>query len=224
VHSLFGTVQKDFRQVLKWLSKDYRVLAPALRGYADSTPKPRDFPPDFYRRDAEDLLAFIAALDLPSAHLLGYSDGGETALIAAGLEPQRFRSVMTIGAVGFFGPELRPVLQRMSPVGWLDEQEKVLHGIEDPVPVMRQWIRAMKMYLDLGGDVSVSLAPNITAPVLMMLGEKDTLNPINCAQVWLSYARKGRLQRFDCGHAIHDERWPEFQQVVSEFLRDVERA
>ncbi len=219
VHGMLGTARTNLGRVIDWLSADYRVIGPTLRGYGESTPKPRDFPPDFYRRDAEDLLAFLDTLDLPPAHMLGYSDGGEVALIAAGLQPGRFRSVSTIGAVGYFGPEMRPGVQRMYPVDWVTEEEKALHDMDDPVPIMMQWIRSVKMLIDSGGDASVSLAANITCPLLLMLGEQDRLNPASCAQVFLARVPQGRLEMFDCGHPVHDQQWDAFRLVFGDFLR-----
>ncbi|MBZ0302948.1 MAG: alpha/beta hydrolase [Anaerolineae bacterium] len=222
LHGMLGTARAHLGRVMDWLSADCRVIGPTLRGYGESTPKPRDFPPDFYRRDAEDLLAFLDAIDLSPAHILGYSDGGEVALIAAGLQPQRFRSVSTIGAVGYFGPEMRASVQRMYPVDWVTEEQKALHAMTEPVPIIMQWIRSAKMLIDSGGDASVSLAPHITCPVLLMLGEQDHLNPPSCANVFLARVPDGRLEMFDCAHPIHDQQWDAFQRVFGSFLRETD--
>jgi valacyclovir hydrolase len=221
VHGMLGTARFDLGNVIDWLSADYRVIGPTLRGYGESTPKPRDFPLDFYRRDAEDLLAFMDAIDLPSAHILGYSDGGEVALMAAGLQPQRFLSVATIGAVGFFGPEMRPGVQRLYPVDWVTDEKKALHHMDNPVPIVMQWIRSTKMIIDGGGGSALALAPNITCPVLMMLGDQDVLNPASCAHVYLPHLRDGRLEMFHCGHGIHKQLPEEFQRVYGAWLRQV---
>lgn len=224
VHGLMGTARYDLGNVMDWLSDNYRVIGLTLRGYGESTPKPRNFPFQFYRRDAEDLLAFIEALDLPPAHLLGYSDGGEVALIAAGLQPDRFRSVSTIGSVGHFGPEMRPGVQALYPVNWLTAERQTLHGLHQAQaePVILQWIRACKMLIDTGGDSAVSLAPHITCPVLLMLGRQDRLNPVSCAEVFLAGVPDARLEMFDSGHAVHHEQWDAFRQVYGAFLRAVD--
>jgi valacyclovir hydrolase len=110
VHGMLGTAALHFPQVTDWLKPNYRVLGLSLRGYGQSTPKPRTFTPDFYHKDAADVLAFMDALNIPQAHLMGYSDGGETALIAAGTQPERFKSVIVWGCVGYFGPAMRPAV------------------------------------------------------------------------------------------------------------------
>jgi valacyclovir hydrolase len=221
VHGRLGTAQVDLANVLDWLSQSYRVLGPSLRGYGESTPKPRDFPLDFYHRDARDLIAFMDALGIARAHLLGYSDGGETALVAAGLAPDRFKSVAVWGAVGYFGPEMRPVAQSNYPATWMDEATKQLHGITDPDAMILQWVRSLTHMIDRGGDVSLSLAPKINAPVLLMLGEKDRLNPQAYGQKLVDQLPNGRLVMFDTGHAIHHEDFAAFQRVVGEFLMGI---
>lgn len=219
LHGRFGTARVDLGDVVDWLSEDYRVLGPSLRGYGDSEPKPRDFPLDFYERDARDVIAFMDALGIEKAHLLGYSDGGETALIAAGLAPERFRSVAVWGAVGYFGPEIRPVVQANYPATWMDEETKRLHAIDDPNPMVLQWVQALKHIIDRGGDLSLSLAPKISAPVLLMLGRQDRLNPEAYGQKLVDQMSNGRLVMFETGHGIHEQDWAGFKRVVGDFLR-----
>ena len=108
IHGFLGTARTDLGQVLDWLDDKYRVLGLTIRGYGQSEPKPRDYPLDFYHRDARDVLAFMDALGIEKAHILGYSDGGEISLICAGMQPERFKSVIVWGAVGYFGPAMRP--------------------------------------------------------------------------------------------------------------------
>jgi valacyclovir hydrolase len=219
VHGMLGTPWLHFTRLIGWLSPRYRLLAPTMRGYGESQPKPRDFPLNFYHRDTDDLLAFMDALEIDRAHILGYSDGGEIALIAAGKQPERFRSVAVWGAVGYFGPAMRPVAQRMYPANWMTEEEKTRHGIPDANQFVLGWINAVKHMIDSGGDVSLSLAPNITCPLLLMLGKQDTLNPEEYGRNFVEKTPNGRLQMFDCAHPVHDEQWAQFQQVVGDFLK-----
>jgi pimeloyl-ACP methyl ester carboxylesterase len=75
-----------------------RVLVPYLRGYG-----PTRFldasEPRWAQQAAigQDLLDFMAALDLPPAALSGYDWGGRAACIAAILAPARVRALVTIG-------------------------------------------------------------------------------------------------------------------------------
>ncbi|MFN8376858.1 MAG: alpha/beta hydrolase [Anaerolineae bacterium] len=219
VHGRLGTGRGDLGTVMDWLSADYRVLAPTLRGYGQSEPKPRRFPPDFYYVDASDVLAFMDALHITKAHLMGYSDGGEVALIAAGKQPARFKSVCVWGAVGYFGEGMRPYVQRSYPPTWISAEDRELHGIANPDAFALEWISAMKHMIDRGGDVSLSLAPNISCPLLLMLGDQDKLNPEEYGRKFVKQTPHGHLQMFKCGHGVHEERWQEFQRVVGRFLK-----
>jgi valacyclovir hydrolase len=219
VHGWIGTGRKDLGTVIDWLSEDYRVLAPTLRGYGQSEPKPRRFPPDFYARDADDILAFMDALNIDKAHILGYSDGGEATLIAAGKQPQRFKSVMVIGAVGYFGAAMRPVVQKHYPPTWMSAEEWAANDVANPDAFVLEWVSAMKHMIDRGGDVSLSLAPNITCPLLLMLGDQDKLNPEEYGRKFVDKTKNGQLRMFKCGHGVHQLQWDEFKRVAGRFLK-----
>jgi valacyclovir hydrolase len=166
------------------------------------------------------------ALAIERAHILGYSDGGEIALLCGGLAPERFLSVTAWGAVGYFGPRVRDVVtapgyaERLAPT----PTEMTLHGILDREDFAQQWINAVLGMIDAGGDVSLSTADQIRAPLLLMLGRADTLNPAEYARRYIEKAGHGRLELFDCGHPIHDQQWDAFQQVVGAFLAEVRRG
>jgi valacyclovir hydrolase len=223
LHGLLGTAQTQLPQVVEWLSARYRVLGPTLRGYGQSTPKPRDFPFDFYHRDARDVIAFMDSLGIAQAHLMGYSDGGETALVAAGLAPERFLSVIAWGAVGYYGPAMRQFAQRTYPGTWITDEDRRLHGIADPDAFALGWVTAVKHMIDAGGDVSLSLGQNMRMPLLIMLGERDYLNPPEHAQKLLERTPNGRLAMFKTAHPIHDEDWEAFQNTVEAFLQSADQ-
>lgn len=219
IHGLLGTARGQLGPAMDWLTEQgYRVIGLTLRGYGQSTPKPRDFPPNFYHHDTDDLIAFMDALNLPKAHLLGFSDGGEVVLIAAGKFPDRCASVMAIGAVGSFGTELRPIFQRTYPGTWITEAEKVEHEIANADAFALAWVHSMMHMLDSGGDISLSLAANVTCPVLIMLGENDTLNPQSYAQKYIARTPKGQVVMFPCGHPVQDQQREAFYKTVKAFL------
>ena len=223
IHGWLGTWEY-FCDEIEWLRADYRVLALSRRGYGRSGPKPRDYPRDFYRRDAEDVAAFLDALNVPQAHIVGFSDGGETALLLPIIRPDLARLVAVWGAVGHFTPELRPRVQRNWPATWVDEATRALHGPEHIDRMVLGWVTAMKQIIDSGGDVSYSSADRIACPLLLMLGRDDALNPVALGQAFVERTPNGRLVLFDCGHAIHIEQREAFRATLSEFLQSVERG
>ncbi|MDL1900853.1 alpha/beta fold hydrolase [Anaerolineae bacterium CFX9] len=224
LHGWLGTGRTHFGDLLEWLGATYHVYAPTRRGYGESLPKPRDYPPEgFYERDACDILAFMDALGIDKAHILGWSDGGEIALYLAGIAPERFLSAAVWGAVGGFDETIRGAVEEKYPPTWLDDAAKRLHHLDDDAAdrLVRGWVDAMRGYLDRGGDVSLSLAPRITCPLLLMLGEQETLNPRHLGQRFVDACPNARLQMFPTGHDIHWDLPEDFRQALSAFYREV---
>lgn len=218
VHGWHGSPRHDVAAVSTWLeAHGYRTLGPTRRGYGESLPQPRDYPPDFYHRDARDLLALLDALNWPRAHLLGFSDGGETALIMAGLAPERFRSCLAWGAVGYYGPEMRPGVQSVYPGDWISEEIRTRNHITDVNTHVLSWAAAIEQMIDLGGDVALSLAPKMDLPVLMILGEEDRSNPKVCAQRAVDAMPNGQLLMLPGRHSCHIEQPEAFLSAVQAF-------
>ncbi len=225
IHGMLGTARGHLGHVMDWLAGEgFRAIGLTMRGYGESLPKPRDFPDNFYHRDCEDLLAFMDALSIEKAHLIGYSDGGEIVLIAAGKFPTRIASCIAIGAIGNFVPELRPIFQRMYPGDWISDEEKCRHGFSDAAKFTGAWVRAMTRMIDAGGDVSLSLAANITCPLLIMLGRDDLLNPVHCGERFVNLVPHGKLEIFPCGHAVQDEERAAFYQLALRHLQSATKG
>lgn len=224
IHGLLGTARGHLGHVMDRLhGEDFHVIGLTLRGYGQSLPKPRDFPDNFYHRDVEDLIAFMDALDIKKAHLIGFSDGGEVVLITAGQHPERVATCIAIGAVGNFGAELRPIVQRTYPGEWITDAEKEEHGFTDSAQFTRGWVRSMTRMIDAGGDISLSFAPHIICPLIIMLGQNDTLNPEHYGQRFVEKVASGRIEMFDCGHAVHDEQTEQFYEITLKHLHNAQK-
>lgn len=224
IHGWLGTWDHEFGPEIAWLAPHYRVLAVTRRGYGRSGPKPRRYTRDFYRHDAADVSAWLDALGVRQAHLLGYSDGGEVALLLPILRPDLVRSVAAWGAVGHFTPELREVVQQRWPPTWVSAEIRALHGPEYIDRMVLGWVTAMKQIIDSGGDVSLSGAHTITCPLVLMLGRQDALNPEHLGRRFVERTPRGRLVMFEGGHPVHREQTAAFRQVVWEHLQAAEQG
>ena len=76
-------------------SRDFTVYAIDTRGHGQS---PRGGAPFTISQFADDLLAFMDRQGLPRADILGFSDGGNIALIVARRHPDRVRRLILNGA------------------------------------------------------------------------------------------------------------------------------
>ena len=77
------------------LSEHFRVIALDTRGHGRT---PRGDAPFTIRQFADDLLAFMDRLGIAKAHLLGFSDGGNIAMVFALKYPERVGRLILNGA------------------------------------------------------------------------------------------------------------------------------
>ena len=84
-----------FVHQIEEFSRDFTVYAIDTRGHGKS---PRGIAPFTISQFADDLLAFMDRQGLPRADILGFSDGGNIALIFALRHPDRVRRLILNGA------------------------------------------------------------------------------------------------------------------------------
>jgi len=227
LHGYTGTARADLGAEIDFFSQFYHVIAPDLRGYGRSEPKPRRFPADFYVQDALDAAALLDALGIARAHVLGYSDGGESALLAAIERPDLARSVTAWGVIGGFGPEINAIAESQVALDELDERRPglrarivALHGAESLAPMVEGWSAAISAIVAAGGDVSLGRAHEIRCPVLLVNGEHDQGNPEYLA---LQLAERIPTCTFEVwpglGHPVHREAPTAFHARVLDFVQ-----
>lgn len=84
-----------FTHQMEYFSKTYRVIAIDTRGHGKS---PRGTKPFTIRQFAEDLHAFMDEQNIERANILGFSDGGNIALVFALKYPERVKKLILNGA------------------------------------------------------------------------------------------------------------------------------
>lgn len=84
-----------FQHQLAFFSREYRVIAVDTRGHGAS---PRGSAPFTLEQFAEDLHDFMDEMQISRAHLLGFSDGGNIALLFALKHPERVNRLILNGA------------------------------------------------------------------------------------------------------------------------------
>jgi pimeloyl-ACP methyl ester carboxylesterase len=88
--------------------------------------------------------------------------------------------------------------------------------------MVRDWVSALLELSVTGGDISHADAHLITCPVLIMLGSRDTLNPIPTAQQFIDRVKDGQLEVFEgFGHPLHTQAPERFRHLL---MAHLERA
>ncbi len=185
VHGMLTSGRNHARLALT-LSSTYRVIAPDLRGYGRSGPRPRRFPPDFYARDAADMQGLLEQLGLTNVRVLGFGDGAEVALLLALAAPERIRALIAVDVSGAFSSALLDVLPRLgawAETGSTDNLPRRVEAFRDygqagVIAIWREWRAAVQAIIAAGGDISLSRGADLACPVLLINGSNDNVNPL----------------------------------------------
>jgi valacyclovir hydrolase len=174
---------EELASVIDGLSPEFRVVAADLPGSGESEPIPRAYTPDYYEDDARTFVAFVSAVIGEPAHLVGFSDGGEVALLMAIQDPAIARSVAAWGAAGSLPDEAAGMAAAMGEI--VDHPMPGMEGFRDYFVgaygeeiarrTTRSWSAAMGGIIARGGSLSRDRAGEITCPVLLITGELDDL-------------------------------------------------
>ena len=213
-----------------WLqrtARDHRVIAADLPGSGRSGPQPRRYHASYYQDDAASFAALLAELDLPSAHLVGFSDGGEVALMMAVATPAMARSVLVWGASGHSddpGGQIaglfRNLFEQPAPEtqDWRDYL--VAHyGAGLARDITRNIADGVDAVVAAGGDISRSRAHLIQCPVCLIAGKNDGFVPPG-----LLMALAGRIATVEthvvdgAGHGVHQDRPDWFAATLTDWL------
>jgi valacyclovir hydrolase len=183
----FSQSGDDLATLRNALAATYRVIVADLPGSGRSQPQPRTYTASYYEDDAHSFAALLEHLAVGPAHLIGFSDGGEVALLMAALTPDHARALVTWGAAG----------QLSDPEGQLRAMMRNL--VDHPIPPLQGYrdflvgyygeanARAMAQNLVQGqsaiingekqGQLAIALADRINCPTLLITGEHDMFAP-----------------------------------------------
>jgi valacyclovir hydrolase len=205
----------------------YRVIAADLPGSGYSEPQPRQYTAGYLSDDARSLSALLQNVADRPAHLVGFSDGGEVALLMASQAPEVARSVLTWGAAGFVSDpsgQLREVfhnvVDRPTPP-WKQYSEYLVatYGAANARAMTQSFAKAISAIIEAGGDISRSKVGAIACPVLLITGEHDMFVSkalIDELAVCIRIAETIEVKR--AGHDVHNAQPQWFVQTVLDWL------
>ena len=232
IHGFTGTALGDLGEVIDAFVANYHVIAPDLRGYGASRPPNRDFPPDFYERDAADLAALLDHLALGPVAVLGFSDGAEVSLLLAAARPDLVRGVVAWGVSGVISPEELASVERWLPVSaWGPEREtwkqQIIerHGAEQLASMIAGWVGAARAITARGGNICYEQAAWIECPVLLLNGDGEVGNTPRDVRRLAQRIPGARLEFVaDSDHAIHRDQPAALLGYIRDFLAELENA
>ncbi|KAM6922038.1 valacyclovir hydrolase [Xenentodon cancila] len=222
-----GSTKTDFGPQLKSLNKEcFTLVGCDPRGYGQSRPPDRDFPPDYFERDAKDAVDLMKMLGFSKFSLLGWSDGGITALIAAARNPDLINKLIVWGANAFVSKDDLKLYNMVRDVSkWsarMRQPMEEVYGAQVFAKTWEGWVDGITKFAQRHeGSICVELLPLISCPTLIIHGEKDPMVPSFHPQYLLKHIKASRLHLFPEGkHNLHLRFADEFNKVVEGFLEE----
>jgi len=230
----------SFSRVLPLLSPEYHAFAPDQRGHGDSDRPEGRYTVDDYAADVD---AFMEAVGVEEATLVGHSGGTLIAPRVALSYPSRVSRLVLIGSA-IMGARNEVML----------ELGEAVRALEDPVPVefVREFqqstiyrpipeefldkavseslklpARVWRDYMEgviLGPDHAARLH-EIDVPTLIMWGEQDAMFPREDVERLARTIPEATLKVYpETGHAVHWERPEQVVHDLEAFMRDTRPA
>lgn len=202
-----GESGEYFARQLDFFSQHYRVIAVDARGHGHS---PRGQGRLTLGIFADDLYAFFQRLGIKRAHILGFSDGGNLALIFALRYPERVNRLIVNGAnLHPFG--LRVGVLVPTCLAWL---AACVQSVVSKKAIGRRELLALMV---LEPRINASALKLIKSPVLVIAGSHDMIRKRHTIKIW-RHVKNGTLVFLDGTHFIASENSQLFNEAVNHFL------
>ncbi|MEJ2882288.1 alpha/beta fold hydrolase [Pedobacter sp. GR22-6] len=199
----------SFREQIGSLSRRFKVIALDTRGQGNSINL--SVAPYTYKQFAEDLSAVMDALSIRKASLLGWSDGGNTAMVFALNHPERVDKMVLMGANLFPGPgAIEQDIARL-----FENRRDSLMKHQDPTS--QNQLRLTELVLK-EPHIDAKDLKSISSPVLVMAGESDVIKREHTLLIHSSL-ENAQLEIIKGGdHYVPLKNPNVFNKIVLEFL------
>jgi pimeloyl-ACP methyl ester carboxylesterase len=194
-------VGADWQLVFPSNPAGYRSIAPDLRGHGRSTNSSGTFT---FRQCAHDMFALLDYLQLATVKAIGVSAGAKTLLHMATQQPNRIAAMVVVSATPYFPASARAAMAQftvdaLSPEEWTALRQRHVRG-DDQIRMLYRQMHALK---DSHDDMAFTppLLATITAPTLIVHGDRDPLYPVELAlELYRSIAASALWIVPDGGH------------------------
>jgi pimeloyl-ACP methyl ester carboxylesterase len=202
--------------------REYKLIAPDARGHGRSTNPQRTIT---HRQCALDMLGLLDHLGIQRCRAIGISMGGNILLHMATMQPERIAAMVTVSSTMYF-PEQARAIMRLIPVGnqppseWETMRKRHTLG-DDQIAALWEWQRGMSVSYDDMNFTPPSLS-RITAPTLIVYGDRDFLYPIEMGVEMYRAMPKSALWVIpNGGHGpVFMDAAAQFAQTALTFLRN----
>jgi pimeloyl-ACP methyl ester carboxylesterase len=227
LHGGGSTIGTSFGRILPMLARSHRVIAVELQAHGRTSDRNA---PETFAQDADDVAELLRQLDIAKADILGFSNGGSTALQVAIRHPGRVNRLIAISAI-YRRDGMPPAFWDFMKKGSFSDMPQVykdafLRVTPDSARLLTMFHRDQQRMLGFA-DWKAADIRSITAPALIVGSDQDVVRPEHALEIARLLPR-GRLAIFPgrhgefFGEAMYphpESKVPElFTAVVDEFL------
>lgn len=206
-----GEDSSYFLSQLDYFSKRYRVIAIDTRGHGKT---PRGTEPFTLEQFARDLFSFLDEHAISSAHILGFSDGANIAMIFALLFPERVKSLVLCGG------NLNPKGLKLSVLIPIQIEYSFARRAKEKSPKAKQKAELLSLMVNEPNLTKEDLA-KISAPTLVVCGTRDMISRSHTKEIAAAIPC-ATLAVLKGDHFLSFKRPAAFNARVEEFLNSLE--
>lgn len=197
-----------FKHQIEYFSKMYRVIAIDTRGHGQT---PRGEAPFTIRQFADDLNDFMIEQKIDKADILGFSDGGNIAMIFAMKYPEKVNHLILNGA-NLDTSGIKRIYQ--VPIELMYNVAKFRAKITKRP---NKYVEMMGLMVN-DPNIRAEELKGICAKTLVIAGTKDMVTKEHTERI-SSGLPEGQLKFIEGSHFIASKKPTEFNQVVEQFLQ-----
>lgn len=199
-----------FAKIVPYFATHYKVIL------ADSRSQGRSLDPDHsltFEMMADDYAALLDAMHIPSAYVIGWSDGGIDALLLAIRHPERVKRLASTGA------NLWPTADAFRPGLWDDEKKEYESGLHKTYSTAKEK-NNRKLFLLDWQEPHITLAQlhTIQAPSLIICGDHDLISISHTVLIYQNIPHAELWVVPHSGHGTLLEHTEDFDQQVDKFF------
>lgn len=204
------------------LAPTYRVHAPERPGQGRTADRPGAMS---YRCMVDDTLAYLDAMNVESAHVVGFSDGAITGLLLALEHPVRLRSLVAISAnlspaaFGEIEEEPEPTSAQPDEGEVLDDEDEAYIRLSPDGPDHRATVleKLFAMWMS-EPDIDPADLAKVELPTLILAGDRDSIPTTHTVEIARAIPGARLCIVPDAGHLVIRERPAEVNRAIGDFL------
>ena len=199
-----------FSKNIPYFAQHYTVIL------ADSRSQGKSLDPNHpltFEMMADDFAALLDAMHIPSAYVIGWSDGGIDALLLALRHPEKVKRLASTGA------NLTPTPDAFAPGVWDEIQHEYESGLHKPYLTAKEKNDRKVFLLDyLEPHITLAQLHTIQTPSLIICGDHDLISVPHTVQIFQNLPHAELWVVPNSGHATLIEHTDDFNRTVDNFF------